>query len=186
VIKYIFFDYGRMLKIMRNKYLRSIILILSITLLFISYENLVINFIQNDSNPILLTRTFQTVLFISIFWIFYKKNSSYIYKFINLFVTILVFNFAAYLASPMLNLFKTYLSLVNNIPELVNFFGNDFMNMVNNKYFGYSSSFLACLAVVRLVLDNFLNKVFIQIFLNPSEYIYTCKCCNSIINKVKS
>lgn len=179
------YNIGKIIDTLRNPYLRYAILIFGSLALLMSYENLVLNFIHDAIHPFMLTRTFQTVLFFSIFWIFCKKNSSLIYKCVALLVTLIIFNLAVYLAVPTHNMIKVFINELSLIPEFTSYLGIDFINLVNNKYFGYSSSFLACLGIVRFIIYNFLNSIFIKILLDPTEYIYTCKCCNGIVNKTK-
>lgn len=167
---------------MRNIYLRYAILILVAVTLFISYEYQVQKYIHDVINPILLIRTFHSVLFVSIFWIFWKKND-FIYKHIEMLVTLLIFNAAIYFATPLHHIFHESVIEASKIPELAAYLGKDLLSLINNRYFGYSTCFLFCLGVLRVVFFNFLNSILIQLMMDSTEYIYTCKCCNGIVNK---
>lgn len=170
------------MKILKNVFFRNIALIVGAILLIMTYEYQVQNYIREVTNPIVLIRTFHTLLFASFFWTFYRTNKI-IYKLIELMATLIIFNLAVFFASPLHHAVVEMVLELTQIPELVNYLGHDFMSLLNNRYFGYSSCFLACLGVLRLTMFNLINSILVQTLMYSTEYVYTCKTCNGIVNK---
>lgn len=167
---------------LKNIYVRNTVLILGALVLTFSYESQLQNYIQEVINPIVLIRTFHMLLFVSIFWIFYKSHSL-IYKLIELMTTLLIFNGVVFLASPLHSAVVEMVTELSKIPDITNFLGADFISLMNNRYFGYSSCFIACLGVLRIALFGLINQILIQTLMHSTEYVYTCKSCNAIVNK---
>lgn len=167
---------------LKNIFVRNAVLILGAVLLTFSYEYQLQRYIQELINPIVLIRTFHMLLFVSMFWIFYRSDSL-IYKLVELTATLLIFNGAVFLASPLHFALVEMVTELSQIPEIINFLGTDFISLINNRYFGYSSCFIACLGVLRITLFSLIKKILIQALMESTEYVYRCKCCNAIVNK---
>lgn len=67
---------------------------------------------------------------------------------------------------------------INNEPELVLIFGKDLIDLMNNKYFGYSSYFIVSVGILRIFMFKKITNYLSNRYLNENERTQTCPSCN--------
>ncbi|AMW80734.1 hypothetical protein AMD27_17615 (plasmid) [Acinetobacter sp. TGL-Y2] len=166
-----------------NIFKRNILVIILSIILFIIYEFSVFQYLSDVTNPIFLTRTFQFLLVFSFYYIFKNKYSTFSFKLLEITTTLLIFITAVYVATIMKYILSSMIGEISNEPELVLFFGSDFIDLINNKYFGYSSYFISSVGILRILLYKKITNYLYNHCLNESDKINTCPSCNQNISE---
>lgn len=161
-----------------NTLKRNIFVIITSIILFIIYEFSVFQYLSDVTNPIFLTRSFQFLLVLSFYYILKNKYSSFSFKLLEIATTLLIFIIAVYLATIIKSILNSMINEISNEPEIVLFFGKDFIDLINNKYFGYSSYFISSVGILRICLYNKITNYLYNHYLSESEKTHTCPSCN--------
>ena len=97
--------------------------------------------------------------------------------------TLSIFVIAVYLATLIKFVLMSMIDEITNEPELVLFFGKDFIDLINNKYFGYSSYFIGSVGILRILLYKKVTEYLYNHYLNESEKMHICSTCNQKISE---
>lgn len=165
-------------KLKSNQKIRNSALILTSLLLFCVYEFLVSCYLVDVTKPILLSRSFHFILFFSIFYIIKNSKTVLGYKLTEILATSILFIFSILTASIIKYIISYLIGEINNIPEILYFLGDDFVSLINNRYFGYSSYFIVSLGILRIFLMDKLLKLLKFFTLLEGEDLIKCKYCN--------
>ena len=168
-----------------NTLKRNIIVAITSIILFIIYEFSVFQYLSDVTNPIFLTRSFQFLLIFSFYYIYKNKNSTFSFKLLEIATTLSIFVIAVYLATLIKFVLMSMIDEITNEPELVLFFGKDFIDLINNKYFGYSSYFIGSVGILRILLYKKVTEYLYNRYLNESEKMHICSTCNQKISRLK-
>ncbi len=163
----------------------NIIVVIASIILFIIYEFSVFQYLSDVTNPIFLTRSFQLLLIFSFYYICKNKNSTFSFKLLEIATTLLIFVMAVYLATLIKFVLISMIDEITHEPELVLFFGKDFIDLINNKYFGYSSYFVVSVGILKILLFKKITNYLCNRYLNESEKTHICHSCNQKISEMQ-